>query len=178
MRVSMKLILRLIILISPAVHALHFLVNPTGMYSNISAGSSEKVKSVYYDLRGGFYLGESFYVGGIYQNMSRDFQSLGSRERSSYGVSAGVFPMGGIYLLGHYYYKSTYQDLDKSTLSHGSGMQVDLGYLFSFSDAFKIGPQMTYRSFSYKEQTSNGVTTPSQINHYEFLPFLSAAFIY
>ena len=139
--------------------------------TNMGLGSSELTKT-YYDLRLGYTLTNKVYVGGIYAKETRDSGS-NEVERTSSGASLGY--MGSHwFLMGHYFFQSEQRLSATSTLKEGSGFQVDLGYLFNISSSFKMGPQISHKSFSYKKlNNTNGsadhtLTTPYLIFGIQF----------
>ena len=157
-----------------------FVISPTAFYYSFkeqtSTTNTDKVSALYYDLRVGFILSNSLYIGGIYSSMNRDYEGSGTKKRTSLGASLGYFSPSGFYVMGHYYFQSEYNDFGSTVLNKGSGFQADLGYFFSVSSSVRIGPQITYRSFSYGQIQNGGVSTSASLSHNELIPFIAIGF--
>lgn len=155
-------------------------ISPTGFYYNFkeqtSTSNTDKVTALYYDLRVGFIMSNNLYIGGIYSAMNREYDGLGSKKRTSLGASIGYFSPNGFYVMGHYYFQSEYKDFGTTILNKGSGFQADLGYFFNVSPSFRVGPQLSYRSFSYGQIQNGTSTTSASLSHNELIPFIALGF--
>jgi hypothetical protein len=170
------------LMVSGSAMAAGLVFNPTGLfytYREASVSGTTKLTAVYYDLRFGYLFTQGYYLGAVYSGMSRDYDTQGTKTRTSYGVTAGYFAeTTGLYVLGHYYINSEYDDFSGVSLKKGTGYQADLGYYFTVNPSVKIGPQITYRGFKYTQQTSGGVTSSASYVHNEFIPFISLGFFF
>jgi hypothetical protein len=168
--------------LSKAVAHEGLVFNPTALYYTYresSVSGTTKLAAIYYDLKLGYAFANNFYLGAIYSGMNRDYDTQGTKTRTSYGVSVGYFAEStGLYVMGHYYISSEYDDFSSVSLKKGSGYQADLGYFFTVNQSIKVGPQLTYRGFKYAQQTSGGVTSSAGYVHNEFVPFVSLGFFF
>ena len=143
-------------------------------YNDRASGSSfAQVSGQYIDVRLGYVMPSGLYLGGIYDLMNRtDFTT--ERKRSSYGASLGMV-YNGFVLIGSYLISSEFETSSGTTLKSGSGLQVDLGYLFNVTGSFFAGPQLVYRSITYTKQNSTTVTSTDST---ETIPYVTLAFLF
>lgn len=136
-----------------------------------------EVVETYYDIKLGVVLDNQLYLGAIYSQMSRDFQSDDvERVRTSYGASVGYLQPQGWYILAHYFLASNYEYTETLTFKGGSGFQFDLGYLVDLGSSFQLGPQISYKSFSYTELDDDGSSEDLEKgNSSDLLPMVTLA---
>ncbi len=138
-------------------------------FSNGTTSTSYKTQDL--DLR----LGRVFkkvYAGIISSQSNYD---LLTANRSSLGVSLGYFSDKDVYLMVHYFVSSKYQEFSTLNYQKGSGTQVDLGGLFKLSSSFLAGMLFSYKSLTYSELVTNGVSTTVNLSHREMLPMFTLA---
>lgn len=142
------------------------------------SGSRRSTNETFYDVKLGYALSNGLYFGGIYSGMTRRERAGGPAnnfERSSYGASIG-YVSGGWFLMGHYLIASDYKLGDNLTFTGGDGFQVDVGHWFQVAGQLYLGPQLTYRTWSYSDvKTPAGTQGVSGVKGSEFLPFLALA---
>lgn len=124
------------------------------------AGSSESERTeMLFDLRLGYILDSSIYVGAIY---AQDTIDTGNSEavRSSYGPSVGFF-QDSFALLLHYFLSSELDD--DSTVYEGSGLQVDVGYYMKVGSNSSLGPQISWKKFTYNKLDGNTLSPKIEV---------------
>ena len=145
---------------------------------DVSNNSISKVNATYMDFKLGYQWPSGLYIGAIYATMDRNENSV-DRVRTSYGGTLGFDSAQGIYLHGSYLISSTYKIDANDTLQSGTGLQFDFGYLFRVANILQLGPQITYRTFTYsKEQSSGVVSSVSSTKSTETLPFVVFSFTF
>ena len=135
-------------------------------------GVKLKVKTTDTDLRLGKVF-RSYYAGLIYSQSANDSSAS---SRTSYGVSGGYYSDRDLYMVAHYYLSSTYDQGGGVIDQKGSGFEIDLGGLFRFTSSFYLGLLVAYKSFSYSERNSNGVTSSTSVAHREIIPMFTVGF--
>lgn len=115
-------------------------------------------------------MGSGLYLGGIYGVVGEDD---GTNDVSSnyLGVSIG-YRSSGWQLTAHYFLTAEDELSATSQLTGGSGIGVDLAYLWSINTTFAIGPQLTYRSFKYTKYETGGSETTVDVTQSYSLPYI------
>lgn len=137
--------------------AQNFLLSPAIYYSSYdltrqnNTGEAE-VTTTRYDLRFGYIMDMGLTLGAIYASDTEDYGSS-DQVTTSYGVSVG-YVADQFAILGHYFLSSE-QD-PGSDAFEGTGIQIDLTYLFEISGSVAFGPQLSYKSFTWDERADSG----------------------
>lgn len=155
--------------------------SPSVFYKNYTdefgAGNKVETTETFYDIKLGYALSNGLYFGGLYSGMTRDQNDV-KQSRSSYGASLG-YVSGGWFLMGHYLLSSEYKIGSDVTYTGGTGFQADLGHWFRIANQFFIGPQVTYRTWTYSDlKTDSGTQSASGVKGSELLPFISLAVMF
>ncbi len=135
------------------------------------------------DLHVGYITGKKIYFGLMYhQGFLEEKAGSGSLttteyERTAYGPTIGYIAdslrLSLTYYL-HAEYKSKVNDTNtRTTYEDGSGFQIDVAYGFKASSNVYVGPNLSYRKFSYKTLTGNNVSFDAKINEAEILPLIA-----
>lgn len=135
-------------------------------------GAKLKYKTTDTDIR----LGRVFrqaYAGLIYSQSANDSTDA---NRTSYGLSGGYFSDRDIYIEAHYFLTSKYDHGGGVIDEKGSGFEIDLGGLFRFTSSFYLGLLMAYKTFSYSQRTTNGISAGTSVSHRELMPLFTVGF--
>lgn len=116
-----------------------------------------------------------YYAGAIYSQSSNDSSDA---SRTSYGISTGYFSDKDLYIAAHYFFSSKFARGGGVIDEKGSGFEIDLGGLFKFTSSFYMGLMMAYKTFSYSERNTAGVTTGTSVSHRELLPLFTVGFAF
>ncbi|MCB0378841.1 MAG: hypothetical protein KDD33_10135 [Bdellovibrionales bacterium] len=125
-----------------------------------------------YIFRGGFYFGILF--GSESQNINRGGPKT---SRESLGFSFGYVRYGWTFLgswLAHSVQKVE-GATDVSEYAKGSGFQLDLAYHWRLNSYFSLGPQLSYKSITYREAESatGAVDADADSTHNILVPMVS-----
>ena len=108
-------------------------------------------------------MGSGLYIGGMYKYESGTGDSTTVKAVST-GASLG-FVKSGFSLIGTYFLQGT-RDVTTAGVEKqykkATGFQVDVAFMAAFSEAFFVGPQISYRSMKYAESSTLGVTNTSE----------------
>ena len=118
---------------------------------------------------------QKYYAGIIYSQSSNDSSNA---NRTSYGLSTGYYSEKDLYIAAHYFFSSKFNRGGGTVDEKGSGYEVDLGGLFKFTSSFYMGLMMAYKTFSYSERTTGGLTTGVSIFHKELMPLFTIGFAF
>lgn len=135
-----------------------------------------KRENLYTDIKLGYLTG-TWYFGGILSNYSQKVNST-EMKRNLLGATVGYHNSG--YFIDLSYFLSG--ELDSNGLAKatkGSGLGVDFGYNAPITSSFFLGLQMSYKSISYGEIESGGVSV-SQTNKEksELYPMINLGFVF
>ncbi|MBK8201073.1 MAG: hypothetical protein IPK68_01685 [Bdellovibrionales bacterium] len=123
-----------------------------------------------YDLGFGYSMASGLYLGGIYGVVGAD-DGINDVSDNYLGVSIG-YRSSGWQLTAHYFLTAEDELSATSQLTGGSGIGVDLAYLWSINITFAIGPQLTYRSFKYTKYETGGAETTVDVTNSYSLPYI------
>jgi hypothetical protein len=140
-------------------------------------GSGGESKTTTADLLLGMQQASGLYLGGIYTTVGDDFTITGSttNQRSTgLGVSVGYVPNEFMFI-GHYFLTGTY-DNAAGPWDRGTGLGLDVGYLFPISGSFHLGGAMVYRSIEYKG--ANNATSGQTLKVTSLSPRLLFSFLF
>jgi hypothetical protein len=137
--------------------------NPSVFYYTREDNDSEFNQQII-NLKLGYVSPEGLYLGVAYDMESRDYGSASDTDRDSLGGTIG-YVSGGWQLLGTYYFQSDYEE------EEGTGYAVDVGYIFGLGGSMGIGPLLSYRHFTYDENSSD-------TEHKNFLPAVQFQFTF
>lgn len=118
---------------------------------------------------------KQYYAGIIYSQSSNDSSDA---NRTSYGLSTGYYSDKDLYIAAHYFFASKFDRGGGVVDGKGSGFEIDLGGLFKFTSSFYMGLLMAYKTFSYSERTTLGVTAPASVSHKELMPLFTVGFAF
>lgn len=171
----------IVLFLSSTSTAQDIMFGPSLLYytwdETFEGSSDSELTATYMDFKLGAKVTTNVYVGGIYSTMTRESNG-NERKRTGLGPSVGLMS-GGLFLIAHYLLNVEYVRSNSDTLEEGSGLQVDFGYLSSIGSNVYVGPQLTWRSFSYKKHNQGGSTsTLSDTKHTETVPYLALAFMF
>lgn len=122
-----------------------------------NAGSTEsKSNSTDYDLMLGYVMSSGLYVGAVYNGVSSDTGGTDPKV-TALGASVGYMPGNGFQLVGHYFVSASQKSSAPDTTLTGTGMGVDIGYLFQVNGSFNLGAVLAYRSVNYTKVEVSGV---------------------
>lgn len=135
------------------------------------------------DFRLGYLLPGGVYLGGIYgiaNATGKDGDTSTSENATRIGASLG-FTMSSFYLIGHYFLTAMRSTKSGETIkdySSGSGLQTDLGWRFMIASTIGFGPQIVWRSLTYKKRVVNpaGTETTKSSTYAEIHPALAFFF--
>ncbi len=106
------------------------------------------------DIKFGYEMSNNIFLGLIYHSGITTISSSETTtkyKRTGYGPAIG-YHMSKYFIHGSYF-MSLENDRDNETIfKKGSGFQIDFGWLFKIGSNFSITPELSYRSFSYKER--------------------------
>lgn len=141
------------------------------------AGTPAKWGYTAYDLDAGYVMGNGLYLGATMANYTSD-QDTFDPKMSIMGLSVG-YMRSGFMLTAQYYLSGTWETATNTKYSNGSGIGVDIGYLWNVAGGFHLGGGLAYRSLEFKKLESGGVTIDnSSVKHTENKPRLIFAFIF
>ncbi|MBX2986331.1 MAG: hypothetical protein KF802_00405 [Bdellovibrionaceae bacterium] len=107
------------------------------------------------DLGLGYIFSSGLYLGVAMDSMSGE--SGGDKPKSSaMGLSLGYMGRGFLFH-AHYFLSGSYDANDTTKWSSGSGIGVNLGYLFNVAGNFHLGGGIAYRSLEFKKLKANDV---------------------
>ncbi len=118
---------------------------------------------------------KQYYAGIIYSQSSNDSSDA---NRTAYGLSTGYYSDKDLYIAAHYFFTSKFDRGGGTVDEKGSGFEIDLGGLFKFTSSFYMGLLMAYKTFSYSERTTAGVTAAASVSHKELLPLFTIGFAF
>lgn len=150
---------------SSSAQAQSIFFGPSFLYTTSTSnneGTETEQTRMDYDIKLGALLSSSIYVGGIYAQSNFESQtgsSVTEQTRTSYGASVGYMQPAGWFVIGHYFITSEFERSSTVTDQGGSGFQLDIGYLFDLGSSITLGPQISYKTFTYTERDSGTVTT-------------------
>lgn len=155
----------------------NFLIAPSVFYySGLRSRTSKDDKSYLVgEMKLAYQFSPNFYIGATYQQEQEEVQTSGyssasfnntsESKRSSLGASVG-YVTSTFHFFFTYFVDSKW-NLETVTSSgankydyKGSGLQLDLGYKIPLWGFF-IGPQISYKLFTYDELVTNGGTSAS-----------------
>ena len=129
--------------------------SPTFFYrseeTKVGTSVSERTDTLM-DARLGYSLASGLYLGAIYAMDNRDFGS-NEAKRTSYGATVGYYQ--GSWALFFHYFLSSKNQFGSSDAYEGTGIQFDFGYYFTVGSGFSVGPQLSYKAFTYTKQGGN-----------------------
>ncbi|HRO68225.1 MAG TPA: hypothetical protein PL182_11720 [Pseudobdellovibrionaceae bacterium] len=105
----------------------------------------------------GYVFSSGLYLGAAYISTSSD-DGTNKPKDSALGVGLGYMKNGFIGKLSYYLSGQTESGTEKGT--EGTGLGVDVGYLFPVSSSFNMGASLAYRDIKYKKIESSGVEVP------------------
>lgn len=172
----LSLIVALFALTSQAADQNGFSVNAAIFYANSESdltkigGSKSENSQTYYDLSLGYTWASGLYLGGIYGSHQDD---SGNNEISENYLGASLgYHMSGWEFNAHYFLSAENETSSTTSLTDGSGIGVDLAYLWNINSNFRVGPQLGYRSFNYTKYKSSGSKTEADTSISYTLPFI------
>lgn len=148
--------------------------------SNLSGTSntanSTTTTKTYLGLAFGYIADSSLFLGGQYITDRISVTGSDDTTRTAYGPAIGY--VGQSISLLYTYYMSVVESKGSANYGGGSGWQFDLGWKFDVSSGFALGPQITYKYFTYTKVTT---TTESNLspsyNYSELIPQLAMWFM-
>jgi hypothetical protein len=117
--------------------------------------------TMYINFKAGYMFDMGLYVGAVY-DMYNSASGDGGEDKSTrggYGASLGYMSEGGFSIFFSYLlaadgtYKSGSTDWK---FTGGSGMIFDIGYGFEINSNFRLGPVLSYRSYTFTTLDNNG----------------------
>lgn len=118
------------------------------------AGTDSKSSVTDMDALLGYAMGSGLYLGLAYNSYSGK-DATTTTTASAMGLSVG-YMMNGWMFMAHYYLSGSLTS-GTTSYSNGSGIGVDLGYMFPLGSTFNLGLALNYRSIEYKKLESSGV---------------------
>jgi hypothetical protein len=166
-----KLFFAIALSILPQLSQAAFVLNPAlGMYR---ADEDNGVTQL--ELRIGYQFDFGLYLGGFYDLTSQKFVQDASEFYG--GVHIGYETSVGIYaLLG--YVVAGDQDLDSGGIKYtgATGAQATLGYKMLLAEDVYLGPELTYRRVSFKNEEIQGAPSQTNRNDEVIIPGISVLF--
>lgn len=130
-------------------------LSPTFFYrseeTKVGANKAERTDTLI-DARLGYSFASGLYLGAIYGMDNRDYGSS-EAARTSYGATVGYYQ--GSWALFFHYFLSSQDKVGNGDPFKGTGIQFDFGYYFSLGSSFSVGPQISYKAFTYTKLGSN-----------------------
>lgn len=142
-------------------------------YSNLRTRTSRDEKSYFvYDIRAGYQVNPNIYLGLIYQADKDGLKASGyssdslnnttSSQRASLGPTISYITETYHAHLTYFYSSKWKLDVVTNTGTNayeytGTGLQADFGYKFPVWGML-IGPQISYKKFTYTKLSTNGGT--------------------
>ncbi|MBK7842152.1 MAG: hypothetical protein IPJ71_00435 [Bdellovibrionales bacterium] len=133
-------------------------------------GGTGKGTQLNYDLGFGYTMASGLYFGGIYGVVGED-DGTNDVSDNYLGVSIG-YRSSGWQLTAHYFLSAEDEQSATSQLTGGSGIGIDLAYLWSINTTFAIGPQLTYRNLKYTKYETGGSETTVDVTNSYSLPYI------
>lgn len=141
--------------------------------TEIGGGTGES-SSLYYDLRLGYSWSNGMYAGAIYGTRG-DGNGTNDFAETYMGASFGYSNDGWIAVL-HYFISAEEEIGTNTSLTSGTGFGLDIGYMWSVNNTFSIGPQLSYRTFSYTKLDVAGTETDKDTSQAYTLPYIALGF--
>jgi hypothetical protein len=143
--------------------------------------TTTKSADTYIDLNLGYIMSNGLYFGLLYFTDSTDHNGARTTGYSGYGPSIGWMFNSGWMIKAHYVLDST-DDKYSTTLdkwTKGTGLQLDVGYMFPVSSTFHLGAQLVYKSIKFTNY-NDGTTdfTTYSYTKTETLPQITMAFVF
>lgn len=144
-----------------------------------STTTESKSSSMNYDLMLGYVMSSGLYVGAVYNGIG-DTDAAGTDPKTTaLGASVGYMPGNGFQLVAHYFLSAQQKSSAPDTTLTGTGMGVDIGYLFQVSGSFNLGAILAYRTVDYtKVEVSGTEVTGSKISGTSMGPKFVFAFMF
>ncbi|MBX3040514.1 MAG: hypothetical protein KF789_07410 [Bdellovibrionaceae bacterium] len=143
-----------------------------------NAGTETEDKSTTTTLDGdlGYIFSSGLYLGAAYTSLSADSNGV-KPKGSAMGVGLGYMKGGFLGKLSYYLSGQVEAGNDKN--SEGTGLGVDIGYLFPVAGSFNLGASLAYRDMKYKKVELSGVEVPnSSVKSTTISPRLLFAFTF
>ncbi len=128
--------------------------------------------SAIYDVKLGYLSGSGLYLGGIYTSRSDSVLNAAGTSASAMGASVGYMGSAGFFITGHYLLSAT-----NGEYKEGTGMQADLGYKAGLGNGWMLGAELTYRSITYKKNSTLAATFESRQTT-EVMPMVSVGYMF
>jgi hypothetical protein len=108
------------------------------------------------DVKLGYQMPSGLYLGLIYVNDATE--SSQKTSLNGYGPSVG-YSSDVWFIHAHSILSSEFDPIvgDSSKYTKGSGLQIDLGYLFPFGASFRMGFELSHRTLEFKALTTSSV---------------------
>lgn len=157
----------------PEASASGYFFSPALFYrteeTKTEGGNETELTHTMFDIRLGYIMTSSFYLGAIYAQDTRD---TGDNEfvRSSYGPTLG-FIKDEFVILFHYFISS--EDDYETVVYEGTGMQLDIGYYMRVGSSTRIGPQLSYKKFTYTKNKDGSLDKDREETRFE--PYVAFA---
>lgn len=123
-----------------------------------------------YDIKLGYVMENSFFVGAEYTTRSDNQVYTSNTSGSATGLGAGYFFDNGFNLRAYYRFGETF-----GSYSDGTGYQADLGYMVNMTSNFFLGFVLSVRQVTFK---TNGTITGFDFwTRKETYPFVTIGFL-
>ncbi len=153
--------------------------NPSIAYmeQSIDDGTtSADAKLTMIDLKLGYILDMGLYFGGLYALQDHDL--LADSSDAFFGPSVGYYN-NGFFILGTYYIFGERDLTDGSgKFTNVDGLQIDVSYTLPITDTIRLGPQLTYHSYKFKELQAFSGTTEVDIQVDGLTPYFTLLFMF
>lgn len=163
------------VLIFPTVGHADYIFAPSLTVSSPDvSGGTDNTQLSSIDAKFGYTFDYGLYVGALY--------ALGKEKNSQTGVDATSFVFGPSvgFNMWNVYAITTYHIFGERDLSAGgikyanaTGVQVDLGYVFSLTNTVSLGPQVTYRDVRFNDKQVQGLSEADSFQWTGITPYIS-----
>jgi hypothetical protein len=146
---------------------------------NNGTTSETTTESLAYDIQSGYVFPMGLYLGLVYEASSTSVKTPTESKTTDGGTGVSLGYRRGGFLLDAHYFLSFENKSGTSSWSKGSGIGVDIGYMYNLSGGFYLGTKLAYRSIEMTELKVSNTTTPNSNLKYNTLsPQIFLAFMF